>query len=49
LNRSLGQIIGPDCLQGEFRCPEAYYLERGRYVTSEPSRFARPIVVRLAQ
>jgi hypothetical protein len=35
LNRSLGQITGPDCPQGEFRCPEAYYLERGRYVPND--------------
>ena len=32
LNRSLGQITGADCPQGALRCPEAYYLERGRYV-----------------
>ena len=35
LNRSLGQITGPDCPQGELRCPEAYYLERGRYVSND--------------
>jgi len=35
LNRSLGQISGPDCQQGELRCPEAYYLERGRYVPND--------------
>ncbi len=35
LNRSLGQITGPDCPQGELRCPEAYYLEGGRYVPND--------------
>ena len=35
LNRSLGQITGPDCPQGELRCPEAYYLEHGRYVPND--------------
>ena len=35
LNRSLGQITGPDCLKGELRCPEAYYLEHGRYVPND--------------
>ncbi len=35
LNRSLGQITGPDCPQGELRCPEAYYLERGNYVPND--------------
>jgi len=32
LNRSLGQITAPDCELGALRCPEAYYLEEGRYV-----------------
>jgi hypothetical protein len=35
LNRSLGQITGPDCAHGELRCPEAYYLENGRYVAND--------------
>ncbi len=35
LNRSLGQITGPDCPQGELLCPEAYYLEHGRYVPND--------------
>jgi hypothetical protein len=35
LNRALGQITGPDCRHGELRCPEAYYLERGRYVPND--------------
>ena len=38
LNRSLGQITGPDCRQGELRCPEAYYLEHGRYVPNVNTR-----------
>ena len=35
LNRSLGQMTGPECPQGELRCPEAYYLELGRYVPND--------------
>lgn len=35
LNRSLGQLTGPDCPQGELLCPEAYYLEHGRYVPND--------------
>lgn len=35
LNRALGQITGPDCPQGAMRCPEAYYLEHGRYVPND--------------
>ncbi len=35
LNRALGQLTGPDCPQGELRCPEAYYLEHGRYVPND--------------
>lgn len=35
LNRSLGQLTGPDCPLGGLRCPEAYYLERGRYVPND--------------
>ena len=35
LNRSLGQLTGPECPQGELRCPEAYYLERGRYAPND--------------
>jgi phosphorylase kinase alpha/beta subunit len=35
LNRALSQLTGPDCPQGELRCPEAYYLERGRYVPND--------------
>lgn len=31
LNRSLGQITGKDCEFGEFKCPELYYLQNGRY------------------
>ena len=35
LNRSLGQITSLDCPQGGLRCPEAYYLENGRYVPND--------------
>jgi len=35
LNRALGQITGPDCSLGELRCPEAYYIEHGRYVPND--------------
>ncbi len=35
LNRSLGQITGPDCPQGELRCPEAYFMEHGRYLPND--------------
>jgi phosphorylase kinase alpha/beta subunit len=36
LNRSLGQITSEDIQQAPpFRCPELYYLERGRYVPND--------------
>jgi len=35
LNRSVGQLTGRECPQGELLCPEAYYLERGRYVPND--------------
>jgi len=35
LNRSLGQLTGKDCRFGEFKCPELYYLEDGRYVPND--------------
>lgn len=35
LNRSLGQITGKDCELGEFKCPELYYLQNGRYVPGD--------------
>ena len=35
LNRSLGQLTGEDCPFGEFKCPELYYLENGRYVPGD--------------
>jgi phosphorylase kinase alpha/beta subunit len=35
LNRSLGQLTGPDCPQGQLLCPEAYYLEHGHYVPND--------------
>lgn len=28
-------MTGPECPQGELRCPEAYYLEHGRYVPND--------------
>jgi hypothetical protein len=35
LNRSLGQLTGPDCPQGELLCPEAYYLQHRRYIPND--------------
>lgn len=35
LNRSLGQLTGKDCEFGEFKCPELYYLQNGRYVPGD--------------
>ena len=35
LNRSLGQLTGEDCPFGEFKCPELYYLQNGRYVPND--------------
>ncbi len=35
LNRSLGQLTGEDCPFGEFKCPELYYLQNGRYVPGD--------------
>jgi phosphorylase kinase alpha/beta subunit len=34
-NRSLGQITGSSCPQGALKCPEAYYVEHGRYVPND--------------
>lgn len=34
-NRSLGQLTGKAAGIPEFRCPEAYYLEKGRYVPND--------------
>lgn len=34
-NRSLGQLTGKAKGVREFQCPEAYYLERGRYVPND--------------
>lgn len=34
-NRSLGQLTGKTGSFREFQCPEAYYLERGRYVPND--------------
>lgn len=34
-NRSLGQLTGKVKGVQEFQCPEAYYLERGRYVPND--------------
>ena len=35
LNRSLGQLTGKDCEAGDFKCPELYYLENGKYVAND--------------
>jgi len=35
LNRSLGQMTGPDSRFGPYRCPESYFCERGRYVPND--------------
>ena len=34
-NRSVSQITGRDCKQGKFKCPELYYLQKGRYVPND--------------
>ena len=34
-NRSLGQLTGKVAGIPEFQCPEAYYLEKGRYVPND--------------
>jgi len=34
LNRSLGQITGPEDRYGAFQCPELYYVEQGKRQTS---------------
>ncbi|MEL6327714.1 MAG: phosphorylase kinase, partial [Cyanobacteria bacterium J06626_23] len=34
-NRSLGQLTAEDSPFGELKCPEAYYLEKGRYVPND--------------
>jgi phosphorylase kinase alpha/beta subunit len=35
LNRALGQLTGKDSIYGEFRCPELYYIEKGKYVPND--------------
>ena len=35
LHRALGQLTGPGGPYPELRCPEAYFLERGRYVPND--------------
>lgn len=35
VHRALGQVTGPDCPFGPFRCPESYYCEQGRYVPND--------------
>ncbi|MEM9137017.1 MAG: glycoside hydrolase family 15 protein [Cyanobacteria bacterium P01_F01_bin.42] len=35
LNRALGQLTGPDCPLGEYKCPELYYLEQGQYIAND--------------
>jgi phosphorylase kinase alpha/beta subunit len=34
-NRSLGQLTDRGAPNGEPRCPEAYYLEKGRFVPND--------------
>jgi phosphorylase kinase alpha/beta subunit len=34
-NRSLGQITRKDSPVGEFKCPELYYLEQGKYIPND--------------
>lgn len=34
-HRALGQVTGPDCPLGAFKCPESYYCEQGRYVPND--------------
>ena len=35
LNRSLGQLTGENCKLGEFKCPELYYIQNGRYIAND--------------
>ncbi|MES2792914.1 MAG: glycoside hydrolase family 15 protein [Planctomycetota bacterium] len=35
VHRALGQLTGPDCPFGAFKCPESYYCERGQYVPND--------------
>jgi len=35
LNRSLGQLTSDSCEFGGFKCPELYYLDRGRWVVND--------------
>lgn len=35
LNRSLGQLTGKNCVAGELKCPELYYLEDGKYIAND--------------
>ena len=35
IHRALGQLTGPDCPFGPFRCPESYYCEHGRYIPND--------------
>ncbi len=34
-HRALGQVTGPECPFGPFKCPESYYCENGRYVPND--------------
>ncbi|KNE63971.1 hypothetical protein AMAG_09033 [Allomyces macrogynus ATCC 38327] len=34
-NRAVGQTTGPDCAFGTLKCPESYYLEKGKYVVND--------------
>jgi phosphorylase kinase alpha/beta subunit len=31
----LGQLTGEDCEAGEFKCPELYYMEDGKYIPND--------------
>lgn len=35
VHRSLGQLSGPECPFGPFKCPESYYCEQGHYVPND--------------
>lgn len=35
VHRALGQLTGPECPFGPFKCPESYYCENGRYIPND--------------
>ena len=35
MHRALGQLTGPECPFGPFKCPESYYCENGRYIPND--------------